>query len=241
MASDWAGGADERTRNKMHDVYRVLVETYGERPYRRHHDAVDELVLTILSQNTSDLNSGRAFANLRQRYPSWEEVVAAPPDQVAETIRAGGLGQIKAPRIQSALQRIREERGAFELEFLREMPLDEARAWLTGLEGVGAKTAACVLLFGLGMPAFPVDTHVHRVTRRLGLAPAKASPEQVSAWFEASLPAELYYPYHLLVIQHGREICKAQRPRCEACPLSPHCAFFGASDPGPSDPPDSIS
>mgnify|MGYP000851305502 FL=1 len=221
-------GANEETLQKALEVYRVLVRTYGERPYRQHHEAVDELVLTILSQNTSDLNSGRAFANLREVYPSWEDVLAAPPDRLAEAIRAGGLAQIKAPRIQAALQRILAERGAFELEFLRRMPVAEAKAWLTGLDGVGAKTAACVLLFGLGIPAFPVDTHVHRVTRRLGIAPAKASPEQVSAWFEALLPAELYYPYHVLVIQHGRELCKAQRPRCEMCPLSILCDFFQA-------------
>ena len=228
MASDPVGGTSAEMRQRALEVYQVLVSTYGDRPYRRHHEAVDELVLTILSQNTSDLNSGRAFAHLREAYPSWEEVLAAPPDRLAEAIRAGGLAQIKAPRIQAALQRILAERGAFELDFLRHKTVDEAKAWLTSLDGVGAKTAACVLLFGLGIPAFPVDTHVHRVTQRLGLAPRKANAEQVSAWFEALLSPELYYPYHVLVIQHGRELCKAQRPRCEICPLATLCDYFQA-------------
>ena len=209
-------------------VYQALVDAMGEIPWEWHGDAVDELVLTILSQNTSDHNSALAFGHLREAFPTWEMVVDAPVEDVADAIRSGGLAQIKAPRIQEALQSILDERGEFSLEFLREMPVAEARGWLMSLRGVGAKTASCVLLFSLGMPAFPVDTHVHRVSKRLGLVPPKASAERTNVIFEEMIPEELYYPYHKLLIRHGRTTCKAQRPRCDECALVAYCDYAAA-------------
>jgi endonuclease-3 len=216
----------EATRDKALEIYDLLVETYGEKPQRKHREPVEELVLTILSQNTSDVNSGRAFENLQEAFPTWDEVVEAPTEEVAEAIRVGGLANQKAPRIQNALEKIHKERGAYELDFLQEMDLDEARDWLTDLHGVGPKTASVVLLFSLEMSAFPVDTHVHRVSRRLGIIPEDASPEKASDLFEEMLSEDLYHAYHLLLIQHGRNTCKAQRPLCEECPLTAHCDYY---------------
>ena len=218
----------ESSIQKAMMVYQALVDTYGDIPWEWHGDAVDELVLTILSQNTSDHNSAMAFHNLRKAFPTWEMVLDAPVKDVAEAIRSGGLAQIKAPRIQEALERVLDETEEFSLEFLREMPVAQARDWLTSLRGVGAKTASCVLLFSLGMPAFPVDTHVHRVSKRLGLVPPKTSAERANVIFEAMIPEELYYPYHKLLIRHGRSTCKAQRPRCKDCTLAAHCDYFAA-------------
>ena len=215
----------EPTRDKALEIYDLLVETY-DKPQRKGREPVAELVLTILSQNTSDVNSGRAFDNLREAFPTWDDVVEASSDEVAEAIRIGGLAKQKAPRIQGALEKIKQERGEYELDFLQEMALDEARDWLTEIKGVGPKTASVVLLFSLEMSAFPVDTHVHRVSRRLGIIPEAASPTRTSDLFEAMLPEDLYYAYHLLLIQHGRTTCKAQRPLCEECPLTAQCDYY---------------
>lgn len=211
------------------EVYDVLVDTYGERPAKIHRKPVDELVLTILSQNTSDVNSRRAFQHLVEAFPTWDQVVHAPTEAVAEAIRMGGLANMKAPRIQNALEYIYEQRGEYALDFMADMSVKEARKWLVKLKGIGPKTASCVLLFALGMPAFPVDTHVHRVSRRLGLIPEKANPEQTSELFEEMVDPELYYPFHILLIQHGRVTCKAQRPQCDACPLTTYCDYYAAN------------
>ena len=207
------------------EIYRRLLDVYGYPNWRPDNAPLDELILTILSQNTSDVNSGRAFAALRARYADWQAVIDAPPDQVAETIRSGGLAQQKAPRIQAVLRRVLAERGTFDLGFLRDWPRDEALRWLTSFEGVGPKTASIVLLFCFGVPAFPVDTHITRVTRRLGLVAAKASPEKIQARWEALIPADWYYPLHLNLIRHGREICRAPTPRCLVCVLRDLCAY----------------
>ena len=208
---------------KLTPTQQALAAAYSPRPYRPHRDAVSELVLTILSQNTSDTNSGRAFQQLMDAFGTWEAIASAPVDAIAEAIRSGGLADIKAPRIRNALRAIYEARGEYSLDFLADLPLEEARAWLTALDGVGPKTAACVLLFSLGMPAMPVDTHVHRVSRRLGLVPRRASPLKVQEILEALIPAEDIYPFHLQLIAHGRRVCKAQRPRCDDCPLAAWC------------------
>jgi endonuclease-3 len=155
------------------EIVRRLDEAYGIPEWRPHHDPTSELVLTILSQNTSDANSGRAFARLLERFPSWEAVMEAPLPELVAAIQPGGLAPTKAPRIQAALRDIREGTGGFDLAFLETMPLEEARAWLSSIHGVGPKTVACVLMFALGMPAMPVDTHVFRVSLRLGLIPER--------------------------------------------------------------------
>jgi endonuclease-3 len=182
-----------------------------------------ELVLTILSQNTSDSNSGRAFMRLRRRFPVWEALLAAPVAEIEQAIAVGGLARIKAPRIKAALEAVHEKRGSFDLEFLRDLPLDEAKAWLRELKGVGPKTAACVLMFALGRPALPVDTHVHRVAQRLGFVPAKATAEQAHDILEGMLAADEIYAFHISLIKHGRRLCRAQRPLCEECPLLDGC------------------
>ncbi len=206
-----------------HEVLRLLEAHYGPLPDRHTRDPLAELIQTILSQNTSDANSGRAFNQLWRTFGSWEAIARAPVAAVAEAIRSGGLGQVKAPRIQAVLKRIREERGDFSLSFLTEMPLEEARRWLVSLPGVGPKTAACVLLFSLDLPALPVDTHVHRVARRLGLVGDKVSAEKAATLLEGMVPPEDIYRFHVYLIEHGRRLCKAQRPHCRECPLLDGC------------------
>ncbi|HEU4323016.1 MAG TPA: endonuclease III [Roseiflexaceae bacterium] len=218
--------APARAASKTLAVYARLEQVYGPRKARRTGDPLGELIATILSQNTSDINSGRAYAALRQRYPTWEEVLDAPTAELYDTIRSAGLGNIKAPRIQNTLRTILERRGELSLDFLDDLPLDQARAWLRSLEGIGPKTAACVLLFALGKPAMPVDTHVHRVAGRLGLIGPRVSAEQAHALLEGMLPPEAVYPFHVEMIQHGRQICQAQRPRCPICPLADLCDFY---------------
>ena len=207
------------------DIYQVLIEIYGEPQWRVHLDPISELVSTILSQNTNDVNRDRAFQELRKRLPTWEQVRDADVEAVKDAIRIAGLANHKGPAIVRALQQISEERGELALDFLREMPVDEAKAWLTGIRGVGPKTASIVLLFSLGMPAFPVDTHVHRVTGRLGLIGPKVTREKAHVILEELLPAETYYAFHLNVIRHGRQVCHARKPLCESCALRDLCAY----------------
>jgi len=214
------------------EIVRRLSELYGELVWRPHGDPMSELVLTILSQNTSDANSGRAFMRLRSRFATWEELLAADPEDIVPAIQAGGLGRIKSPRIKAILEEVWTRRGSFDLSHLEEMPLDEAKAWLRSLPGVGPKTAACVLMFALGRPALPVDTHVHRVAQRLALVPPKAGAAQAHDILEAILEPEEVYPFHISLIKHGRRLCRAQRPLCERCPLLDGCpagqTFVGA-------------
>jgi endonuclease-3 len=184
---------------------------------------IDELVMTILSQHTSDVNTERAFASLTARFPTWEAVIDAPDREIADAIRSGGLADLKAPRIRQALIDVRERVGSFDLSFLADLPVAEARAWLTELGGVGPKTASCVLMFSLERPAMPVDTHVHRVSKRLGLIPPRASAEAAHELLEAIIPPDEIYDAHLLFIRHGRQTCVARNPRCVACVLVQCC------------------
>lgn len=212
-------------RDPAAEIHRRLLAAYGEPTWRPYYRPMDELVLTFLSQNTSDLNSGRAFEALKARYPTWQAALDAPVAELAETIRSGGLAQQKAPRIQKALRRILAERGTFSLDFLADLPVDEATRWLTSFDGIGHKTASIVLLFCFNKPAFPVDTHVGRVTRRLGLAGPKDSEEKIKGLWERLAPAEWFYPLHLNLIRHGREVCHAQRPACGRCLLLTICQY----------------
>ncbi len=215
-------------RKRYTEIARILRQAYGYPTWRQHLSPVEELVSTILSQNTTDHNRDMAFDALRARFPSWEAVRDAPPEGVIAAIRSAGLANTKGPRIQAALRRISEERGAITLDFLAEMNVEQAKAWLTRLEGIGPKTAAIILLFALNKPAFPVDTHVHRVTKRLGLIGPKTSAERAHLELEAIIPPEDYYPAHLNFIRHGRQVCKARGPRCEVCPLAAHCDHYRA-------------
>lgn len=211
---------------KLKAVYHKLNETYGQPHWRDPLPPLDELVSTILSQNTNDANRDRAFQKLRQTFPTWELVRDAPVADVIEAIRSAGLAQQKGPRIQKALRRISAERGALELDFLRDLPLPEARAWLLSLQGVGPKTAAIVLLFSLGRPAFPVDTHVQRVSQRLGLIAERVSAAQAHPLLEELTPPDWYYALHLNLIRHGRQVCRARKPHCEDCVLNQLCDFY---------------
>ena len=202
-----------------------LLAFYGVPTWRDPLPPLDELVSTILSQNTNDRNRDQAFYRLKEVFPTWEQVRDAPKEQVIEAIRIAGLANQKGPRIQAVLRQIMEERGNLELSFLAEMPLEEARQWLLRFKGVGRKTAAIVLQFSLGRPAFPVDTHIYRVSGRLGLRPAGISLEQTHDLLEASIKPKDYYAAHLNLIRLGREICHARKPDCGRCPLNDICEY----------------
>ncbi|MBI2872389.1 MAG: endonuclease III [Chloroflexi bacterium] len=204
-------------------VYERLEREYGAIRWVPRYDPISELVLTVLSQHTSDVNAKRAFCNLLDAFGSWERVAQASPEEIGRLIYVGGLSRVKAPRIREVLRRIQEMRGSLDLSFLKELPLEEAKEWLCQLPGVGPKTAAVVLCFSLGMPAFPVDTHVHRVSRRLGLVAPGVNADRAHRVLEEAVPPERRFPLHVYLITHGRRVCKAPRPRCEACVLADIC------------------
>lgn len=200
-----------------------LERAYGKPSWRPRYGPLDELIFTVLTQHTSDANAEIAFESLRTRFPTWTGVMEADSAAVAEAIRRGGLSNQKAPRIQGILREVLARRDNFDLRFLKTMPLTEAKAWLSSLPGVGPKTAAVVLAFALGMPAMPVDTHIFRVGRRLGLIPLDIAAEPAHDVMEGQVPPERVFDYHVLLITHGRRICKAQRPLCPECPLADLC------------------
>jgi endonuclease-3 len=212
--------------DKYRAIYAALVDAYGEPTWRQSLPPVDELVSTILSQNTNDRNRDVAFERLRDRFESWEQVRDAATAEVVDAIRPAGLANQKAPRIQQALQEITEKAGEISLGFLKDMSVDDSKSWLTSLHGVGPKTAAIVLLFGMGRPAFPVDTHVHRVAGRLGLIPADISAEKAHDRLEKIVPPDEFYAFHLNLIKHGREICVARNPHCDDCFLQEWCDYY---------------
>ena len=215
---------------KIARIYKKLVATYGIPPWEPDGDALGELVATILSQHTSDINSERAYRQLRATFATWEQVRDAPVDDVVEAIRSGGLAQQKARRIQQILRLLTERLGSapLTLDALADMPLADALRWLRGLPGVGPKTAACVMLFSLGKPAFPVDTHVWRVTKRIGLLGPRETAEQAHETLQALIPPEWRHTMHINLIQHGRQICYARNPACFRCPISSECRYFWA-------------
>jgi len=237
-------------------VLERLAERYGRPTWERRLDPTSELILTILTQNSADTNAEVAFEALRRRYPSggevrahhpgagwggfglpegaapdWNAVEFAPLPELVDTIRPGGLANQKAPRIQATLRRIREERGDYELDFLAALDPLEARAWLTGIDGIGKKTASILLLFSFGQPLFPIDRHVERVARRVGLIPAKVSVDDGHDLFLGMLAPDQMYEAHVNLIQHGRKVCHAQRPEHDACPLLERCRYVNPKAP----------
>jgi endonuclease-3 len=211
---------------KYEPVASLLREVYGPLVWKQTQSPLDELISCILSQSTSDINRDRGFAALKERYPTWQAAADAPEDELIDTIRPAGLANQKGPRIQRVLRTIKDERGAYDIEFLRDMTVDEARDWLVALDGVGPKTAAIVLCFAFGRPAFPVDTHIHRVSKRIGFIPETMSAEKAHPVMEAIVPPDKYYEFHLHLIFHGRETCTARRAYCERCPLTAHCDYY---------------
>jgi endonuclease III len=209
---------------RVREIHARLKRRFGplEPPPRR--EPLEELILTVLSQNTSDVNRDRAFRSLRRRFPSWEALAAADRKVVAETIRAGGLSNIKAPRILAILREIRErEGGSLDLSWMEAASPGRVRTYLLSLPGVGPKTAACVLAFSLRRAALPVDTHVHRVARRLGFFPDRTDPAAAHVLMEAAVPARIRVRMHVGMIRLGRAVCRAGRPSCEVCPVFDLC------------------
>ena len=210
-------------------IQRALAKEYGNPQWSgRRQSGLDELVSCVLSQSTTDTNRDRAFARLRQEFPTWQEVVDAPAAAIIEAVRVAGLANQKGPRIQQLLRHIHRERGEYDIEFLARLPLAEARAWLLSLVGVGPKTAAIVLCFSFNLPALPVDTHVHRVALRLGLIPPRASANRAHDLLEELVDEADYYAFHLQMIRHGRAICAARSPKCPACTLREVCDYAAA-------------
>lgn len=216
----------ERIRAKVLPIHDALQEVYGPLEWRSGTDPMDELISCILSQSTTDANRDRAFAALKAAYSTWQEVVDAPTSELVDKLRPAGLANQKAPRIQKVLQRIYDERGAYNIDFLREIPIEEAKAWLTSFDGIGPKTAAIVLCFAFGLPAFPVDTHIHRVSMRIGFLPDKISADKAHPIMEALVPPEDYYRFHIYLIQHGRDTCTARHAFCERCPITQYCDYY---------------
>jgi len=206
-------------------IHETLLQAFGNPTWRTPLPPVDELVSTILSQNTNDTNRDRAFQALRTKFATWESVRDAQTEEVVSAIRPAGLANQKGPRIQQVLRQITEERGSLDLSFLADLPLEEARTWLMKFNGVGPKTAAIVLCFSLGRPAFPVDTHIYRVTGRTGLRPEAMTVEQAHPHMESLLPPETYYAAHLNFIRLGREFCHPHTPECSSCPIRKLCDF----------------
>ena len=217
---------DKQLTQKALTIYDRLLALFGLPEWREPLPAIDELISTILSQNTNDRNRDVAFFALREKFPTWEEVRDAKPEDVINEIRPAGLANQKGPRIQKVLQQITEERGNLNLGFLKEYSAEDAHAWLTRFHGVGPKTAAIVLQFSLEIPAFPVDTHVYRVSGRLGLRPEKMNADQAHPHLASLFLPETYGPAHLNLIKLGREICLARKPKCEICPLTDLCDYY---------------
>lgn len=216
--------AKNKYKIKPDEIIKRLNDEAPVPAWRAHGDPIAEIVLTLLSQNTSDINSGRAYQSLISRFPSWESVMRAPTSEIEKSIQIGGLAKTKSPRLKSLLKELNKRLdGDWTASKLASMPIKEAKAWLTSLPGVGPKTAACVLLFALKRPALPVDTHVHRVSQRLGLISEKTNPEAAHELLELQLTKGQVYKFHVALIRHGRRICKARKPLCSQCVLSDRC------------------
>ena len=216
-----------RKRVKAADVMSYLGELYGPAEWEPRYNPAEELVYTILSQHTSDINSERAFLNLMSVFKTLDAIADAPVEDIERAIRSGGLSKQKSARIKEVLNIVRADVGSFDLSFLGEMPMDEAKSWLKSLPGVGPKTAAIILCFSLGMPAMPVDTHIYRVSQRLRLIGPKVSADKAHDILEPMVSQEDVFAFHVYLIQHGRQVCKAQRPRCDECALAWGCPSEG--------------
>jgi endonuclease-3 len=210
-------------RQQLRYVTQNLEATHGIPENTHRDDPLDELIATILSQSTSDVNSQRAFASLKQRFPDWDSVRKARPATIARAIQSGGLANVKSVVIKNLLHEIQKRRGNLNLYFLKTVPLEEARGFLTSLKGVGPKTAACVLLFSCHRDLFPMDTHIFRIAQRMGLVSPHWSDQRAHAEMEPLIPHHKHYSLHVNLIRHGRLVCRPRNPRCEECSLVEHC------------------
>lgn len=217
--------------DKAKEICRLLIANYGDTVVERKLEPVDELVLTILSQNTNDVNMFRAYDQLKKHYPTWEAVLDAPEDELGEAIKPSGFFRVKARRIQATLQEIQDRVGRLDLSHLESMSLGDATDWLVSLHGVGPKTASIVLLFCFGKATLPVDTHVWRLSKRLGLVPEATSRERAQQLLEGIIPSACIYSMNHNLIKHGREICLARTPKCQKCFLSPFCHYHSKGNP----------
>ena len=217
---------DAPVQHKAGFIHNTLVEHFGEPQFQAGGDPVEELIATILSANTNDMNSGRAFDQLKQAFGGdWDAVRTAPLDAIKQAIRPAGMYNQKAPAIVATLARLKADWGGYDLRVLAAMPVEDARAYLTSLPGVGFKTASIVLLFCYNKAAFPVDTHIQRISQRTGISTRRANPDKIMRIWEALLPPNVFYPLHINLIRHGRQICQAQTPRCDLCPLQSGCDY----------------
>ena len=207
-------------------IIQNLRAVYGNPKPERGLDPLDVLIETILSQSTSNINSGRAFENLKKRFPTWEQARRAQVTSIEAAIRSGGLARQKSVRIKNLLNEIYQQRGSLDLLFLRTAPLDEARRFLASFKGIGPKTVACTLLFACNRPVFPIDTHIFRIARRLALIPERCSDEQAHEIMERMIPAGRYFEVHINMIRHGRRVCRPSDPLCDECPLVEYCRYF---------------
>ena len=215
---------DETRRQALLLIHERLVGEYGKPAPKSRMDPLDEVVFTILSQNTTDTNRDRAWAGMWREFDSWESVAAAPVSRISKAIESGGLHRTKAQRIKDLLEQVREERGDYQMDYLRDLDMQAARREMGRFKGLGAKSINCVLLFSLGQPAFPVDTHVHRILRRVGLVDTR-DLSRANREIQADVPAEIAYPLHMNIIRHGREVCSARRPECWRCCIEDLCGF----------------
>jgi len=227
MTENEAGAA---LRERAALVYQLLGETYGIKPWKPRREPLHELISTILSHRTTQANEAKAFDQLWEKYGSWEAIRDAPVAGIAEAIAPANWPDVKAPRIKTVLARIIDERGAPDIGFLAELPVEAGMAWLEALPGVGPKTASLVLLFCFHKPVLPVDTHVHRVSQRIGLIGPRATADQAHSLLPQLLPsdADVLWNFHLNMLRHGQKICIWGTPRCERCSLRRHCDYARA-------------
>jgi len=207
-------------------VIQNLRAVYGVPKQERGLDPLDVLIQTILSQSTTNANSDRSFEQLKQRFPTWDQARRARVASIETAIRSGGLARQKSVRIKRLLNDIHEQRGSLDLKFLSRIPLEEARQFLTSFKGVGPKTVACTLLFSSDRPVFPIDVHIFRIARRLGLLPERCSDEEAHRLMEEIIPRSRYFEVHINLIRHGRAVCRPQNPRCEECCLVDYCRYY---------------
>jgi endonuclease-3 len=217
---------DKALMKKVIRIDKLLAQRYGEKTFKTGPDPLTELILTVLSQNTNDTNRDRAFKSMKERFPRWQDILESSPAKLAGAINVGGLAKIKSTRILKLLKFIKSEQGEPNLDFLNKWSDDKVSEYLLRIDGVGPKTAACVMAFSLGRQVMPVDTHVHRVSSRLGILPPKMTAESAHEYFLDFKDVVNLYQLHLNLIAHGRQVCRARNPQCAECNLKRLCKYY---------------